>query len=143
MLAAALQLGIPLALTLALLAIVGWRTSVAEGRARQLLREVLSDAEYQQLAADDYLEIASPTVAQRVYRVPCDGSRVRMIEHGQVVCELCLRPTRSLPMSDILLLHKLLIESNEAEYLATANRFAVSEDERSYPQVFLGYFWCW
>lgn len=143
MLAAAFQIGIPLALVLAVLAIIAWRACVAEGRARLLLRDVLSDTEYQQLTADNYLMVTSPNVAQRSYHIPQDGSRVQMFEQGQLVCELCLRPTRVLPVSDILLLHKLLIESNEAEYLATANRFAVTGDGHSYPQVFLGYFWCW
>lgn len=124
---AALQVGIPLALmglALGALAILCWRASIAEWRARLLLREVLTAAEYRQLAADGYLEVSSPSVEQRIYRIPRAGGRVRMYEGERLVCELCLRSTRSLPLSDLLVLHKLLIEGNEAGYLATANHFA-------------------
>ena len=129
--AAAFQVGIPLlvpALALMALAVLCLRASVAERRARLLLREVLTDAEYQQLNADGYLEVASPTVERRVYRIPRAGGRVRMYEGKRLVCELCLRSTRSLPLSDLLVLHKLLIEGNEAGYLATANHFTPEEE---------------
>src|SRR5581483_3554460 len=130
MLAAVVRIGLPLVLVLAALAVIWWRASLAEGRARLLLYDVLSDAECAQLDADDYLEVTSPSVAQRIYRIPRDGGRVQMFEQGRLVCELCLRPTRSLPVSDVLLTHKLLIEGNEVEYLATANRFAPTEGEQ-------------
>ena len=96
----------------------------AEGRARVLLREMLSDDEFGQLIACGYLEVASPTRPQRVYRIPGLAGRVRVYDHGREVVELCLQPTEPLPDSDLVLMHKLMIEADEVEYLAKANHFA-------------------
>lgn len=106
-----------------------WRepiTSIlsSEGRARAMLREMLSDDEYQQLVDRGYLEIKSPSKPHRVYRIPGGAGRVRVYERGREVVELCLQPTEPLPDSDLVLLHKLMIEANEQEYLAKANHFA-------------------
>lgn len=129
--AAVSQTGLPLlllALALVVMVPVCWRAAMAERRAHLLLRDVLTDAEYQQVIGCGYLEIASPSMLHRVYRIPRAGGRVRVYEQGSLICELCLRSTRYLPQSDILLLHKLMIEGAEADYLATANRFAVVDD---------------
>jgi hypothetical protein len=96
----------------------------AEARARVLLREMLSDAEYAQLTRDGYLEVTSPSVARRLYRIPWSAGRVCMMDDGQEVAELCLQSTEPLPDSDLVILHKLMIEGNEREYLAKANHFA-------------------
>ena len=111
-------------LLLAILAVVCWRASIAEWRAARLLRTLLTERERRQLAADGYLEIKSPGTPERAYRIPRAPGRVRMIESGRLVCELCLQPTTPLPASDLILMHKLLIEDDEASYLATANHFA-------------------
>lgn len=134
---ATFQIGVVLAaVALVALAVVCWQASAAESRARLLLRDVLTDAEYQQIITAGYLEIMSPEMEQRVYRSPRDGGRVRMYERGQFVCELCLRPTRPLPQSDLLVLHKLMIEGSEADYLATANHFAPLGTAPNCPSVF-------
>jgi hypothetical protein len=96
----------------------------AEGRAHVLLREMLSDAEYVQLIECGYLEVASPSRPQRVYRIPGLAGRVRVYDHGREVVELCLQPTEPLPDCDLVLMHKLMIQANESEYLAKANHFA-------------------
>ncbi|HEX9056790.1 MAG TPA: hypothetical protein VF818_04595 [Ktedonobacterales bacterium] len=96
----------------------------AEGRARALLREMLTDDEYEQLMVLGYLEVRSPTTAYRVYRIPASAGRVRMYERGRELVELCLQPTEPLPDSDLVLMHKLMIEANEQEYLTKANHFA-------------------
>jgi hypothetical protein len=106
-----------------------WKESVgehlsAEGRARALLREMLTESEYQQLTRFGYLEINSPSNEQRVYRIPGAGGLVRVYERGTAVMELCLQPSEPLPDGDVIVLHKLMIEGNEQEYLAKANHFA-------------------
>lgn len=110
-------------LLLAVLAVIFWRAGAAEWRAGRLLRHLLTEAERKQLAADGYLELKSASAPERAYRIPRAPGRVRMYEGGRLVAELCLQPTRSLPASDLILLHKLLIEDDEAAYLATANHF--------------------
>jgi hypothetical protein len=106
-----------------------WRESLsehvsAEGRARALLREMLTESEYQQLARYGYLEVGSPTIEHRVYRIPGAGGLVRVYDRGTAVVELCLQPAEPLPDGDLVVLHKLMIEGNEQEYLAKANHFA-------------------
>lgn len=106
-----------------------WRDSVgehlsADGRARALMREMLSDSEYQQLIKFGYLEVSSPTNAERVYRIPGAGGLVRVYERGTAIMELCLQPVEPLPEGDVIVLHKLMIQGNEQEYLAKANHFA-------------------
>lgn len=96
----------------------------AEYRARRLLRAMLSPAEYQQLMRFGFLEIPSPSIAHRIYRIPGSTGMVKVFESGSVVMELCLQSAEPLPASDIILLHKLMITGNETEYLTTANRFS-------------------
>ena len=127
---------VALALTLVVMVAVCWRAIMAERRAATLLRDVLTDAEYEGLVNRGYLEIASPSMWQRVYRVPRAGGRVRVYEQERLICELCLRPTRLLPPSDVLLLHKLMIEGDEATYLVTANHFAWGDDAHAGPPIF-------
>ena len=96
----------------------------AEGRAKALLREMLSDNQYQQLLTFGYLEVTSPTIDNRVYRIPGSGGLVKVYERGCAVMELCLQPAEPLPDSDVVVMHKLMIEGNEQEYLQKANHFA-------------------
>jgi hypothetical protein len=109
--------------------LIGWlglarRWVDAETRAGMLLRDVLTEREYRQLTQRGYVEIASPHYPGRVYRIPGVPGRVRVFHRNRALWELCLEPTESLPHSDVIVLHKLMILGNESEYLATANRFA-------------------
>src|SRR5262249_47585888 len=53
----------------------------ADRRAHSLMREVLSSQEYHQLVRHGYVEITSPSMPQRIYRVPGTGGLVRVYEH--------------------------------------------------------------
>jgi len=96
----------------------------ADSRAKALLREILSDTQYQQLVKCNYLEVVSPTIDERVYRIPGSGGLVKVFERGCPVMELCLQPAEPLPDGDVIVMHKLMIEANEEEYLSKANHFA-------------------
>jgi hypothetical protein len=48
---------------------------------------------------------------------------VNVIEEGVATMQLCVVPTRWVPDPDIVIIHKLLIEGDEARYLRLANRF--------------------
>jgi hypothetical protein len=96
----------------------------AESRAKVLLREMLSENQYQQLIKFGYLEVASPTFDSRIYRIPGSGGLVKVYERGCAVMELCLQPAEPLPDGDVVVMHKLMIEGNEQEYLQKANHFA-------------------
>lgn len=96
----------------------------ADSRAKALLREILSETQYQQLVKCGYLEVTSPTIDERVYRIPGSGGLVKVFERGCPVMELCLQPAEPLPDGDVIVMHKLMIEANEEEYLSKANHFA-------------------
>ncbi|HEU5441938.1 MAG TPA: hypothetical protein VFU88_21840 [Ktedonobacterales bacterium] len=100
------------------------RRVVAERRAHALMREVLNPEQLQQLSRHGYVEVPSPSIPHRVYRVPGAGGLVRVYEQGHAIMDLCLQPLEPLPDGDVIVMHKLMIEGNEHEYLAKANHFA-------------------
>jgi hypothetical protein len=95
----------------------------AERRAEALLRQMLTEEEYQQLTTQGYLRIQSPNVPQRTYLIPRYRGLVRVYESGKSVMRLCVGPVDPVPDADVVLMHKLMIEGNEDEYLRTANVF--------------------
>ncbi len=97
------------------------RRRAAERAANELLRDVLSDAEYRQLTGKGYLVVPSPGIDCRTYRVPYWSGYVDVCQSGRLVWKLCLQPVQDLPSADFVLLHKLMIEGNEREYLRLAN----------------------
>ena len=95
--------------------------TLAEERSNALLRDLLSEQEYQQLMRHGYLDVPSPSHEERVYRIPRNAGRVRVYVGGRALVELCVQPVVPLPANDVIVLHKLMIEGNEQGYLARAN----------------------
>jgi hypothetical protein len=93
----------------------------AEQRSRELLRGVLSPDELQELEATGALVVRSPSMPGRVYRIPSAGGSVVAQEANGSSLLLCVQPTARLPRADVVLMHKLMIEGNEEEYLRVAN----------------------
>ena len=98
-----------------------WRE--AQERAEALLREILSDDEYRQLGRRGYLEVSSPSRPRRNYRIPRHQGQVKVYEGGVPIMALCVQSVEPIPDGDAVLMHKLMIEGNEEEYLRVANRF--------------------
>ena len=103
----------------------------AERKGQELLRRLLTAEEYAQLQRDGYLAVASPSVAGRVYRVPRRRGFVERHEEGRAPLRLCLVPDRWLPDADIVLMHKFLIEADEALYLQRANHLGPGAESAS------------
>jgi hypothetical protein len=99
----------------------------AERRATTLLREMLSPEEFRQLTWLGYVDVPSPSDRNRSYRVPRTRGYVQVIDGGRAVMRLCLQPTERIPDADVVLMHKLMIEGNEAGYLDKANKFPYRE----------------
>jgi hypothetical protein len=97
--------------------------SEAERRAQQLVTEMLSREQLAQLNRLGFIELRSRLIPGRTYRVPRRRGQVQVYEQGHHAGSLCIQPTRWVPDADVLLMHKLMIEGNEAEYLRTANFF--------------------
>lgn len=101
-----------------------WWPVPAERTSELLLRDLLAPTEYDQLCASGYLDIASPSRPGRRYHIPRGPGQVLVVEDGHVTERLCLQPVHTnLPEADVVLMHKLLIESDETTYLQTANHF--------------------
>jgi len=104
--------------------ILGWfrRRRTAARRAETLLRRCLSEAERAQLRRDGFLEMKSPNVPGRRYRIPRSGSPVAVLEPSGGVVYLCLQPETPVASEELVLVHKLLLEGAEDEYWQRANR---------------------
>jgi len=101
-----------------------WWPVPAQRRAESLLLELLTPSEYEQVCATGFLEVASPTRTSRVYRVPRGPGQVLVVDDGRVVERHCVQPEYGgLPEADVVLMHKLLIQTDEERYLRVANHF--------------------
>jgi hypothetical protein len=107
------------------------RVTPAE-RAEALLREHLDDREFRQLSQRGYVDVVSPHDAQRIYRIPSYSGLVRVYEYGIAVRELCVESVEPLPHADTVLMHKLMIQGNELEYLARAHQYLRAGPELRY-----------
>jgi hypothetical protein len=101
-------------------------------RAEELLRAVLDEQEYQQVRKRGYVDVVSPSNAERIYRIPRYLGRVCIYEGGQVVRELCIQPIEAIPSADVVAMHKLMIQGDEEHYLAQANQFSTLTPGRRY-----------
>ncbi|HEX2987879.1 MAG TPA: hypothetical protein VHS06_06885 [Chloroflexota bacterium] len=95
----------------------------AERRAEALLQEVLPEEQNRDLDSRGYLEVPSPSRQNRVYRVPRGRGMVSVYEDGRAIMSLCVQPVEWVPGADVVLMHKLMIEGNEEDYLRIANQF--------------------
>ncbi|MGI8912525.1 MAG: hypothetical protein ACR2JY_01845 [Chloroflexota bacterium] len=96
---------------------------VSEQRAETLLRDVLSAGQFHQLRRRGYLDVPSPSRPNRTYRIPRSRDQVRVYEDGRLLERLCVQAVEPVPTGDVVLIHKLMIEANEDEYLRLANHF--------------------
>jgi hypothetical protein len=103
-----------------------------EDRVDDLLQAVLDEEEYGMLAARGHLDVVSPANAARIYRIPRYGGLVTVYEQDKAVLDLCLQPERPLPSGDVVVLHKLMIQANESEYLAIARPHPTLNPSRRY-----------
>lgn len=101
-------------------------------RAEALLGELLDEHEYRQLTQRGYVDVVSPHDEQRIYRIPSYSGLVRVYEHGTAVRELCVQSVEPLPNADIVLMHKLMIQGDELEYLARAREYVRAGPELRY-----------
>jgi hypothetical protein len=110
----------------------GDRRLTPSDHAEALLRDVLDDREYRQLKERGYLDVRSPADTQRIYRVPAYAGLVLMFERGVAACQLCLQPVDALPGPDLIVMHKLMIEGDEPEYLRRARQHQPMQPNQRY-----------
>src|SRR5438270_3466821 len=95
----------------------------AERRAQRLIGQLLNRDQLAQLNGLGFVELRSRLIPGRTYRVPRRRGQVQVYEDGRHAGSLCIQPTRWVPDGDLVLMHKLMIEASESEYLRTANFF--------------------
>jgi len=95
----------------------------AEKKANKLLQQLLSPGQHEQLKTLGFLQQESRLIPGRSYRIPRHRGQVQIYEAGKHAGSLCIQPTRWVPDGDLVLMHKLMIEANESEYLRIANIF--------------------
>jgi hypothetical protein len=93
------------------------RRRQARQRAEELLLAWLSPEQRLQYRASGRFEVT--TAAGHRYRV-CPGGMVRLDPRGWAYC---IEATTSVPVADELLAFKLLLETDEPLFLATAHRY--------------------
>jgi hypothetical protein len=93
------------------------RRRQARRRAEELLLAWLSPQQRLQYRAGGRFEVT--TAAGHRYRV-CPGGVVRLDRRGWAYC---IEATTSVPVADELLAFKLLLETDEPRFLATAHRY--------------------
>lgn len=69
-----------------------------------------------------YLDVPSRLSPGRIYRIPVDPGLVMVFNGPKLIMRLCLVPLRRVPRSELVLVHKLLLEGMEEEYWRQANR---------------------
>lgn len=101
------------------------RARKAEKSAQALLEGILSPEEIRAIRHHGYLDVQSPSIPWRTYRIPREAGIVIVRERGQAMAGLCVQPTSQLPSGDIIAMHKLMIEGAEESYLSQANRLSL------------------
>jgi len=101
-----------------------WRR--AQERAECLLQHVLTPEESEALRRRGYLELRSRVHPTWVYRIPRHQGQVKVFEDDAPVLALCVQSIEPIPDADAVILHKVMIEGDEDNYLRVANRFEPS-----------------
>jgi hypothetical protein len=94
----------------------------AAHRAEALVQRILSQSERAQLQRDGFLEVPSPGVVGRRYRIPRRGAPVAVLEPDGRILYLCLQPEAAIAEQELVVVHKLLLEGAEDDYWRRANR---------------------
>lgn len=99
---------------------------VSNGRARNLLNQMLSPAQRLMLETKSYFELTvhDRDGASRTYRIEHGyAGNVKLLDaKGVPVRRYCIHADSRLPYEDQMLAQKLLLESNEMEFLKIANK---------------------
>jgi hypothetical protein len=94
----------------------------ADDRAMRLLRTMLNDEQNQDLEKDGHFFVPAPS--GRLYRISKGRSgNVKVVDPVTRVWKesLCIHQRMNVPYGDTMLMQKLLIETHEEEFRATAN----------------------
>lgn len=96
--------------------------AAAAERAERLLVEHLAPEQLAAYQRDRFFEVVA---AKGRYRIYHNGAVRRLGEDGREETGYCIHPAEGLPNGDLALAKKLMLETDEAGFLRTANASAV------------------
>ena len=100
------------------------RERTPDARSRQLLRSWLPPGQLETFDKEGYLDVVGSATG-RTYRIYYSSvSNIRELNDTGVPVEgLCFVPAAALPIGDVVLAQKIVLENDEPRALAIANRF--------------------
>jgi hypothetical protein len=101
-------------------------TEIAIKRSERLLDRMLSSKQRKYWHRNRYIDIRSPAYPDRLYRIPEYG-KVLCFDSGKLTKRLCIYSIDRLPLADKLVALKVMIESDEQEFLRIAIPHPVKE----------------
>lgn len=106
------------------------RRDLANGRARRLLGEFLTPAQHEELVTRSHIHVKGQD--GKTYRIcAATHQNVFEVEGDRPVTQFCVVPRDpSLPLYDIMLAQKLMLETNIEGFMALANRWNLTQGER-------------
>jgi len=92
---------------------------LANEKAEELLRSLLTEEQIKKLETEDWFPVV---VNDKEYRIErgSRGNVVRIDKHKKY--RYCIHPTELVPDADTMIAQKLMLESNEEQFLKIANR---------------------
>lgn len=94
-------------------------TEIAIRRSERLLDRMLSSKQRKYWHRNRYIDIQSPAYPTRLYRIPEHG-KVLCFDSGKLTKRLCIYSIDRMPLADKMVALKVMIESDEQEFLRIA-----------------------
>ena len=94
-------------------------TAIAVKRAEQLLDRLLTSKQRRYWHRNRYVDIRSPAYPNRLYRIPAHG-QIMCFDSGKLTKRLCIYSLDRIPLADKIVALKVMIESDEQEFLKIA-----------------------
>jgi hypothetical protein len=101
-------------------------SEIAIKRSERLLDRMLSSKQRKYWHRNRYIDIRSPAYPDRLYRIPEHG-KILCFDSGKLTKRLCIYSIDRLPLADKLVALKVMIESDEQEFLRIAIPHPVKE----------------
>jgi len=95
----------------------------ATDRSMRLVKEWLSEAEWNYLQENDEIEFPSQYEKDIIYIVKKSKfAKVEVVKNEKTLYNLCIHPEQELPVGDMMLANIMLLKTDERKFLATANK---------------------
>lgn len=94
-------------------------------KATQLLRDVLGEHDFKLFKDRGYIDVPSPSVPSRVYRIR-PNQMIQVMESDRFKESLCIHPSESFAPNDVVAGQVLMAKLDESRLLMTANHHRIA-----------------